>query len=78
MRGYQDVWEVTGESKYADILIRALDWAWEKARDDNGLVANDWTGRKDETKKPKWLLDSSCIPEFFIRAAIIRGEINLK
>lgn len=78
MRGYQDVWEVTGESKYADILIRALDWAWENARDDNGLVANDWTGRTDETKKPKWLLDSSCIPEFFIRAAIIRGEINLK
>jgi len=77
-RGYQDVWEITGESKYADILIKALDAAWERARDGHGLVANDWTGRKDEKAKPKWLLDSSCIPEFFVRAAIIKGEITLK
>lgn len=77
-RGYQDVWEITGDSKYADILIKALDHAWDHARDASGLVANDWTGRKDETKKPKWLLDSSCITEFMVRTAIIKGEITLK
>ena len=76
-RGYQDVWAVTGETKYADILIKALDHAWENAKDPNGLVCNDWTGRRNEMKKPKWLLDSSCIPEFLIRTAVIKGEINI-
>ena len=76
-RGYQDVWSITGDTKYADILIKALDHAWANAKDPNGLVCNDWTGRKDEMKKPKWLLDSSCIPEFLIRTAIIKGEINI-
>ena len=76
-RGYQDVWAITGETKYADILIKALDHAWENARDSHGLVCNDWTGRRDQMQKPKWLLDSSCIPEFLIRTAVIRGEINI-
>lgn len=75
-RGYQDVWEITGETKYADILIKALDHAWANARDPHGLVCNDWTGRRDQMQKPKWLLDSSCIPEFMIRTAMIRGEIK--
>lgn len=77
-RGYQDIWSITGETKYADILIKALDYAWENARDPHGLVCNDWTGKKNEMQKPKWLLDSSCIPEFLIRTAIIKGELNIK
>lgn len=76
-RGYQAVWEITGDSSYADILIKALDYAWENARDPNGLVCNDWTGRRDQSRKPKWLLDSSCIPEFLIRTAVIKGETTL-
>ena len=75
-RGYQNIWEITGETKYADILIKALEHAWKNARDPHGLVCNDWTGRKNEKQKPKWLLDSSCIPEFFVRTAIIKGEIH--
>lgn len=77
-RGYQDVWEVTGDSKYADILITALDYAWENVRDAQGLIGKDWTGRRNEIRKPKWLLDASCIPEFCVRTAIIKGEITLK
>lgn len=76
-RGYQAVWEITGDSSYADILIKALDYAWDNARDPNGLVCNDWTGRRDQSRKPKWLLDSSCIPEFLIRTAVIKGETTL-
>lgn len=77
-RGYQAVWEITRDTKYVDIVLKALDYAWDNARDAAGLVCNDWTGRKDETKKPKWLLDSSCITEFLVRAAIIKGEIDIK
>lgn len=73
-RGYQDYYNVTGDCSYADILITALDYAWEHARDPKGLVCNDWTGRKDEMKKPKWLLDSSCIIEFMARTSVIRKE----
>lgn len=78
LRGYQSVWEITGDRQYVDILLTALDRAWEVARDANGLICNDWTGRKDEMRKPKWLLDSSCIPEFLVRAAMISGEIKIR
>ena len=76
-RGYQDVWAITNDTRYVDILIKALDYAWENARDPHGLVCNDWTGRQNQMQKPKWLLDSSCIPEFLIRTAVIKGEINI-
>lgn len=73
-RGYQDYYDVTGDSSYADILIKALDYAWDNARDPMGFVCNDWTGRKDQQKAPKWLLDSSCIIEFMARTSVIKGE----
>jgi hypothetical protein len=57
-------------------MLRSLDWAWQHARDNAGLVYYDWTGRNDEQAKPKWLLDEACIPEFFLRAAMINGEIT--
>lgn len=75
-RGYQDYFTQTGDSSYADVLITALDYAWENARDPQGLVCNDWTARRDQMHKPKWLLDSSCIIEFMARTAVIRGEIK--
>ena len=74
-RGYHDLYDVTKNSKYVDTMIKGLDFALENAVDQAGLVYHDWTGRTNEYNKPKWLLDSSCIPEFLIRAAMIRGEI---
>lgn len=75
-RGYHDLYEVTKDSRYVDTMIKGLDYALEHAVDQAGLVYHDWTGRTDEYNKPKWLLDSSAIPEFLIRAAMIRGEIG--
>lgn len=75
-RGYCDLYEVTGNSKYVDTMIKGLDYAWENARDQTGLVYHDWTGQSDEKNSPKWLLDSSCIPEFFARVAVIKGEVK--
>lgn len=74
-RGYQAVWEITGDTTYADIFIKALDYAWDNARDANGLIGADWLG-KEGKDKPKWLLDASCVAEFMVRAAIIRGELK--
>lgn len=75
-RGYHDLYEVTKNSKYVDTMIKGLDYAVEHAVDQAGLVYHDWTGRTDEYNKPKWLLDSSCIPEFLIRTAMIKREIK--
>lgn len=74
-RGYHDLYNLDGDSKYVDIFIRWMDWARENARDRAGLFYNDWSGSSDEANTPKWLLDESCIPEFFVRAAMIRGEV---
>lgn len=75
-RGYQDYFNATGDRSYCDVLITALDYAWDHARDTAGLVCNDWTARKDQTHKPKWLLDSSCIIEFMARTAVINQELK--
>ncbi|TWV15418.1 glycosyl hydrolase family 76 [Bacteroidaceae bacterium HV4-6-C5C] len=77
-RGYQGLYGITGDSKYVDAIIKGLDYAWENARDQAGLMYHDWTGRTDEKRRPKWLLDASCVPEFYARVAIIKGEVNVK
>ncbi len=73
-RGYHDLYNETGDSKYVDAIISSLDYAMQHATDTAGLIYHDWTGSTDESRKPKWLLDAACIPEFLARAAIIKGE----
>ena len=73
-RGYQELYEVDGNAKYVDALITGADWAWKNARDTEGLIYRDWTGRKDEEKQPKWLLDESCMVEMYARIAMIKNE----
>ncbi len=77
-RGYDDLYKVTGDSKYIDEVLRGLDYAWDNCRDKVGLYYHDWSGQTDESQQPKWLLDAACIPEFYARAAILRGEISPK
>lgn len=74
-RGYHDLYNVTQNSKYVDTMIKGLDYALENALDQAGLVYHDWTGHSDEKDKPKWILDTSCIPEYYARVAMIKGEI---
>lgn len=76
-RGYQELYEIDGNPKYVNAILESADYAWEHARDVSGFIYNDWTGRKDEKNKPKWLLDESCLIEIYARAAIIRKEIDL-
>lgn len=76
-RGYQELYEVDGNPQYINAIIESADYAWENARDQAGLIYNDWTGKADEMKTPKWLLDESCMAELYARIAIIKGE-NVK
>jgi len=73
-RGYQDLYDITGDSRYVDEVLKGLDFAWDNCRDKAGLYYHDWSGQTDESHRPKWLLDAACIPEFYARAAILRGE----
>ncbi|MCD8044455.1 MAG: glycoside hydrolase family 76 protein [Tannerellaceae bacterium] len=74
LRGYQELYEIDGDSTYVDAIVDSGDWAWMHARDDSGLIYNDWTGRTDEKQQPKWLLDESCMIELYTRAAMIRNN----
>jgi uncharacterized protein YyaL (SSP411 family) len=73
-RGYQELYEIDKNTKYVDAVIERADWAWVHARDEVGLPYADWTGRKDEQKKPKWLLDTSCMAELYARIALIKAQ----
>lgn len=39
-------------------MIKGLDYAWEHARDQAGLMYHDWTGRTDEnvSRNGYWML----------------------
>lgn len=73
-RGYQELYDIDNDPKYIDAVIECADWAWEHARDKEKLGYHDWTGKTDESQKPKWLLDSSCMVELYARIAIIKNE----
>ncbi|MBK5720807.1 glycoside hydrolase family 88 protein [Dysgonomonas sp. Marseille-P4677] len=74
LRGYQELYEIDQNPKYVNAIIELGDWAWENARDSNGLFFNDWTGRVDQSKQPKWILDESCMAELYARIAQIKKE----
>ena len=73
-RGYQELYEVDGNPKYINAIIESADYAWENARDEAGLIYNDWTGQNDEKKTPKWLLDESCMAELYARIVLIKEK----
>ncbi|WP_257670573.1 glycoside hydrolase family 76 protein [Parapedobacter tibetensis] len=70
-RGYQDLFAVDGNPAYVDAIMANVNYAYEHARDRNGLFYADWNGEKDEWYTPKWLLDQACIPELYARFAQI-------
>lgn len=77
-RGYQELYEIDRNPRYVEAVIERAEWAWVHARDEEGLPYADWTGRKDENKKQKWLLDSSCMAELYARIALIKAMTREK
>lgn len=74
-RGYQDLYEVDRNSKYIDTIIINLDYAWNNAKDNEGLLYSNWNKEKDEYKTPKWLLDQAAVVELYARIALIKKKI---
>ncbi len=76
-RGYEALYNVDGNSKYLNAVIKNVNDAWKK-QDKYGLIYKNWYGDKDESAKSKWLLDEACMIEFYARMAIIKNENLLK
>lgn len=73
-RGYHELYDIDRNPQYVNGIIECADWAWLHARDGEGFIYNDWSGRIDQSKQPKWLLDESCMAELYARIAIIKKE----
>lgn len=77
-RGYHELYELDNNPKYVNAIMASASWAWEHARDPERLIFNDWTGRKKEDTKPKWLLDEACMAEVYARMALIEARKQSK
>ncbi len=67
LRGYMDLYAIDGVDTYVKAFKECVDWAWIHARGKKGLSYDDWTGEADERKTPKWLLNTSCLIEVYVR-----------
>jgi rhamnogalacturonyl hydrolase YesR len=71
-RGYLELYKIDNHPEYINTLIRNIDYAWENARDEYGLVYHDWSGEVNEKKSPKWLLHEACMVELYARVALLK------
>jgi uncharacterized protein YyaL (SSP411 family) len=71
-RGYEALYLEDRNPKYITIIKQNADEAWLHARDRFGLIYKNWNGNTDESGTAKWLLDESCMAEFYIRFALLQ------
>jgi hypothetical protein len=65
MRGFIELYHVDKNRKYIVAFRKSLDYAWEHARDANGLFNRDFSGKKKD--KNKWLLTQAAMVEMYAR-----------
>lgn len=70
-RGYESLYRENGDPKYINLIIKNVDYAWQYARDQYGLINNNWNKQGNKNTKGQWLLDESCMVEFYTRIAIL-------
>ncbi len=70
-RGFEELYRIDKNPKYINAIRESINWAWDFARDPEGIPFRDWTGRMDESNDPKWLLDASCMIELYTRIGLM-------
>jgi len=68
-RGYLALADVTGDTTFCDALLRCLDHGWDHARDRDGLLGPDWSGRSKMDQGYRALLDEAAVVEVYALAA---------
>lgn len=69
-RGYVALYAVEKDPQYVNAIMARVNHAWNN-RDRNGLLNQNWSDPRDDTGKPKWLLDEACIAELYARMALL-------
>ncbi|NDV58151.1 glycoside hydrolase family 76 protein [Bacteroides sp. 519] len=69
LRGFIELYRIDENKEYITAFKKTLDYAWDYARDDNGLFYTDFSGKKQEKKK--WLLTQAAMVEMYARLATV-------
>lgn len=70
LRGFIELYQTDNNKTYLDAFGESLDYAWQHARDENGLFNTDFSGKTQD--KRKWLLTQAAMVEMYARLSAIR------
>ena len=70
LRGFIELYQLDQNKTFIDAFNQCLSYAWDNARDENGLFSTDLTGNNNNEKK--WLLTQAAMVEMYSRLATIQ------
>ena len=70
VRGLAELYAIDGNAAYLGDVQRTLDYAWEHARDAQGLFETDFTGADKQSEK--WLLTQGAMAEMYGRMSGVK------
>ena len=73
-QGYLDLYKHDESAEeYINVFIENANYAWENARNQDGLFYADWTGQNKTGDK--WLLNQASLVEIYGRISLFKGEV---
>jgi len=70
LRGFIELYRIDKDKTYVNAFNKSLSYAWDNARDENGLFNTDLSGKSKDQKK--WLLTQAAMVEMYSRLAMIQ------
>ena len=70
LRGFIELYRIDKDKTYINAFNKSLSYAWDNARDENGLFNTDLSGKRKDQKK--WLLTQAAMVEMYSRLAMIQ------
>ena len=70
LRGFIELYRIDKDKTYINAFNKSLSYAWDNARDENGVFNTDLSGKSKDQKK--WLLTQAAMVEMYSRLAMIQ------
>lgn len=70
LRGFIELYQADQNRTYLDSFNQSLDYAWEHARNEQGLFNTDFSGTTHNNRK--WLLTQAAMIEMYARLANVK------
>ena len=70
LRGFIELYRIDKDKTYINAFNKSLSYAWDNARDENGLFNTDLSGKSKDERK--WLLTQAAMVEMYARLATIQ------